>query len=70
MEIIGSIIFIIVLVLLYNAPYRKMQNRVSPPGMKTDWAKMNYDTAMGMDKREVAQRFNRGVYDIPDKRSK
>lgn len=68
MELIASIILLIIIYCLYKAPERKFNNRVSPPGMKTDWGKMNHDTAMGMSKRDVMNKFNNGGYDIPDKK--
>lgn len=46
----------------------KFNTRISPDGYKTDWSAMNRDLAMSKSKTEVKQKFNRGGYDILDKK--
>lgn len=68
MEIILSAIFLVVVYCLCKSTDWKFNNRVSPPGYKTDYGAMNHDLASGKSQTEVKQKFNRGGYDIPDKK--
>ena len=66
--LIGLIIFgLIIGIPLYKREHT-FNNRISPPGYKTDWGAMNHDLAMGKSKNDVKDKFNRGGYDVPDKK--
>ena len=67
MELILSIIIIIVAIIFVKYPSWKADNRMSPPGKKTDWSEMNMDGMRGMSNRDINKKFNAGGYDIPDK---
>ena len=68
MEIIASSIFLLVVYCVCKYPDWKFNNRVAPPGYKTDYGAMNRDLGMGKSQMEVKQKFNRGGYDIPNKK--
>ena len=71
MEFFLSIGLIIVVYVLCKMPEWKAQNRVSPPGMKTDWQAMSNDRILkGMSNRDIYIKQNQGGYDIPDPYSK
>lgn len=60
---IGMIIFMYVLCKL---PEWKANNRVSPPGMRTDWGKVSDDrTLNGMSQRDIYKKQCQGGYDVP-----
>lgn len=62
---VGLIIFVYV---MCKAPEWKANNRVSPPGMKTDWGKMSEDRILkGMSQRDIYKKQCQGGYDVPDK---
>ncbi len=67
-----TLIGLIVLGLIFGLPAlireHTFNNRVSPPGYRTDYGKMNHDLTMGMSKNDVKNKFNRGGYDVPDKK--
>ena len=71
MEFFACIILIAVMYIIFKAPEWKANNRVSPPGMKTDWKKMSEDRILnGMSQRDIYKKQNQGGYDVPDKKSK
>lgn len=71
MELIVSIILIVVMYVIYKAPEWKANNRLSPPGKKTDWGAMSYDrTVKGMSNRDIYIKQNNGGYDIPNQSKK
>lgn len=53
--------------LLCKIPDWKFDNRVSPPGCKTDWEAMNRDMAQGKSKVDIKRKYNNGGYDVPKK---
>lgn len=61
--IFGAILFLPGIITDY-----KFDNRISPNGYKTDWGAMNHDLATGKSQTEVKQKFNRGGYDVSDKK--
>lgn len=63
-EFIGIIVIIGITIILCNGEEWKAQNRLSPPGKKSDWATMNRDLANGLNQIDVYKKFNRGKYDI------
>lgn len=68
MEIFASIGLIIFMYVLCKLPEWKAQNRVSPPGMKTDYQAMSNDRILkGMSNRDIYIKQCQGGYDIPDK---
>lgn len=71
-EDIKTLIGLVVLFLLFVLPSimreHKFNNRTSTNGYKTDFGAMNYDLTMGMFKNDVKDKFNRGGYDVPDKK--
>lgn len=68
MEIIASIILIVIVYCLCKSTDWKFDHRTPSNGYKTDYGAMNRDLASGKSKTEVKQKFNRGGYDIPDKK--
>ena len=71
MEFFACIILIAVMYIICKAPEWRANNRVSPPGMKTDWKKMSEDRILnGMSQRDIYKKQSQGGYDVPDKKSK
>lgn len=66
--IFALIIVILIFYAIFKSIDYKFDNRVSPPGYKTDWGAMNRDLANGKSQLEVKQKFNRGEYDVPNKK--
>lgn len=67
MEIIVSIVFWVAFYCFLKWPEWMANNRMPPPGKKSDWNAMNYDLTMGMSKDDFYRKKNSGGYDIPDK---
>lgn len=68
MEIIASIGMILFTIWLCKKDEWAANNRVTPPGMKTDWGKMSEDRILnGMSQQEIYRKQLRGGYDVPDK---
>lgn len=66
--LIGLIVFgLIIGIPLYKREHT-FNNRIPPEGYKTDHGAMSHDLAMGMSKNDVKDKFNRGGYDVPNKR--
>ncbi len=66
--LIGLIVFgLIIGIPLYKREHT-FNNRTSPNGYKTDYGAMNRDLALGMSKNDVKDKFNRGGYNIFDKK--
>ena len=67
-----TLIGLIILFLIFGLPAimreHTFNNRTSPPGYRTDYGAMNRDLAMGKSKNDVKDKFNRGGYDVPDKK--
>ena len=71
MEFFACIALIAFMVWLCKKDEWKANNRVSPPGMKTDWGKMSEDRILkGMSQRDIYKKQNQGGYDVPIKRDK
>ena len=71
MEFFACVILIAVMYIICKAPEWKASNRVSSPGMKTDWQAMSNDRIFkGMSNRDIYFKQNRGGYDIIDKRNR
>ena len=69
MELFLSICLIAFMVWLCKKDEWKANNRVSPPGMKTDWGKMSEDRILkGMSQRDIYKKQCQGGYDVPDKK--
>lgn len=68
MEFIACIILFVVIFVNCKMPEWKANNRVSPPGMKTDWGKMSEDRILnGMSQRDIYKKQSQGGYDVPEK---
>jgi len=66
--LIGLVILLCVLFLPGSIRDYKFSNRTSPNGYKTDWNSMTNDLVNGESQESIKQKFNRGFYDIPDKK--
>lgn len=59
--LIGLIVFgLIIGIPLYKIEHT-INNRISPPGQKTDYGAMNRDLTNGMSKNDVKDKFNRAA---------
>ena len=68
MEFFACIILIAVMYIICKTPECKATNRTCPPGMKTDWGKMNEDRILkGMSQRDIYIKQCQGGYDVPKK---